>query len=84
MAGSAIRLVEIALTRDRVAGRPRPRGWASPPSSPAAAGRKPRSARLLHFVTAFQVQPTSFGATAGPLLAAHPLRRGRCGFEKGV
>jgi len=42
VAGALLRLMVIALLRDGVASGARLAGWASQPSSPAAACRKPR------------------------------------------
>lgn len=58
-------------------------GWASLPSSPAAACRKLRCAQLLLFVAALRVRPASVGGTPGPLLPpTPPFRRRLRWFEE--
>jgi hypothetical protein len=47
-------------------------GWASLPSSPAAAGNNLGFAQVLHGVSALRVQPAAAGGTAGPLLPPTP------------
>jgi hypothetical protein len=76
LAGALLRLMDIALSRDGVASGAGLAGWASLPSSPAAAYRKLRFAQLLHFVAALWVQPASLGGDCRSAPTAHPRHSG--------
>jgi len=76
LAGALLRLMVIAPSRDGVASGAGLAGWASQPSSPAAACRKLRCAQLLHFVAALRVQPASIGGDCRSAPAAHPRHSG--------
>lgn len=58
-------------------------GWASLPSSPAAACRNLGFAQVLLFVAALRVRPASAGGTSGSLLPlTPPFRRRLRWFEE--